>query len=201
LLAAMSAPGTLAASRGFTMIEMMVTVAVIAVLLTLVGPSMVNYLVKKRVEGAASELLTDMQYARSESVTRNTRVRMSFGTYCYVITAQPAAASPASSCSQTGNSTIGTAAAELKTRQLQYGSTAGKQIAMTLGFLSGGNAWIEFDPVRGIATFSDGNASGTVDIAGDPGTWQLQTQLCTMGRATQCSPNQSVKGYSATCAC
>ena len=58
-------------SRGFTAIEMMVTVAVIAVLLAVVVPSFREQLERRKLEGAATELSTDIQFTRTEAVSRN----------------------------------------------------------------------------------------------------------------------------------
>jgi type IV fimbrial biogenesis protein FimT len=181
-------------SRGVTLIELMVVVALAAIVLTLAAPSFSGFLAKKRVEGVLSELVTDLQYARSEAVSKNTPVRVTFGTLCYVITAQPAdGTAPTSSCSQTADPTLGTGAGNIKQVQLKAGSTA--------SFDNSGLTWLEVDPVRGIATFSTGATSGAIPVNSSVGTWQLQAQVCTMGRVSVCSPNSSVTGYSSSCAC
>ena len=59
------------ASRGFTLIEMMVVVAVTAVLLTVVVGSFTDQLARRRLEGAATELSTDLQFARAQAVSNN----------------------------------------------------------------------------------------------------------------------------------
>ena len=56
-------------TRGFTMIELMVTLAIAAVLLTLVAPSFTDQLARRRLEGAATELSTDLQFTRSLAVS------------------------------------------------------------------------------------------------------------------------------------
>ena len=56
-------------TRGFTMIELMVTLAVAAVLLTLAAPSFTDQLARRRLEGAATELSTDLQFTRSLAVS------------------------------------------------------------------------------------------------------------------------------------
>jgi len=195
VLEAMNTPAACAPkSRGFTLIELMVVVALAAVLLSLAAPSFTGFLAKKRVEGVLSELTTDLQYARSEAVSRNAPVRISFGTYCYVITAQPAdGTTPTSSCSQTTNPTLGTGATNVKQVQLKSGSTA--------SFDSSSLSWLELDPVRGLATFSTGATSGSIPVNSSIGSWQLQAQVCTMGRVSVCSPNSSVAGYPSSCTC
>lgn len=181
------------ANHGLTLIELMVVVALVAVVLTLAAPSFSSFFAKKRVEGVVSELVTDLQYARSEAVSRNAAVRVTFGTLCYVITAQPTdGTAPTSSCSQTADPTLGLGAANIKQVQLKPGSTAS---------LDNSVDWLELDPVRGVATFGTGATSGAVPVNSSVGSWQLQAQICTMGRVSVCSPNSSITGYSSSCAC
>ena len=96
-----------ARNAGFTLIELLVVVALAAIILTLAAPSFTSTLARKRLEGVASELATDIQYARSEAAQRNVPVRVTIGTNCYVITAQPTTGTPSSLCTQATASTIG----------------------------------------------------------------------------------------------
>ena len=54
--------------RGFTLIEMMVTVAVAAILLALAVPSFGEYFAKSRLRGAADELTSQMALARASAM-------------------------------------------------------------------------------------------------------------------------------------
>jgi type IV fimbrial biogenesis protein FimT len=181
-------------ARGFTLIEMLVAVAIAALLLTITVPSFREFLAKKRVEGVASELATDLQYARSESVARNRLVQITFGANCYVIHALPttaAAVSTATSCTQTAASTIGTGETELKTVQLQTGTTALLAAASTFDS-------ILFDPVKGLPAFFLGSASaaaGAVNVTSSVGSWSLSALLSVAGRVSTCSPSATVPGY------
>ena len=64
----MNSPRPTRSARGFTLIELMVVVALASVILTLAVPSFIGMLAKKRLEGLAQELGTDLQYARGEAV-------------------------------------------------------------------------------------------------------------------------------------
>lgn len=59
---------------GFTLIELMVTVAIVVVLTSLAVPSFRTMLVKRAVVAAAETLVSDMRYARSEALKRTTPV-------------------------------------------------------------------------------------------------------------------------------
>ncbi|MDI1252034.1 GspH/FimT family pseudopilin [Thermomonas sp.] len=59
---------------GFTLVELMVVVAVIAILAIVAAPSMSELVSANRLNGAAGELTSAIQVARSEAIRRNARV-------------------------------------------------------------------------------------------------------------------------------
>jgi len=175
---------------GFTMVELMSVVAIVAILLALVAPSFSNYIARKRLEGVFTELVTDIQYARSEAVQRNVSVRVTFGTGCYAI---HTVGSTATSCTQAGGVTLGTGATPIKTVQLDTGS------ALTIS-PNNSLTYLQFDSVRGMATWDgSGTTSGSVNVASSAGSWQLRASMTPVGRVQTCSPNGSVVGYVSTC--
>jgi len=77
-------------SDGFTLIELMVVIAVAAVLATIAVPALNDFLEKARVRGAAEAALADLTYARTESVLRNQTITVSITTgtnWCYGLNA------------------------------------------------------------------------------------------------------------------
>jgi Tfp pilus assembly protein FimT len=164
------------------LIELIIVVVVLAVIASLAAPSFTRVLAKKRVEGIASELVTDLQYARSEAVQRNEIVRVTFGTGCYVIHTE--GVNGAATCSQTAAST--TAGVQLKTVQLPQGSTA--------SLVPNGITYLQFEPERGSA-----KTPGSVNVNSTSGEWQLQAVVAPIGRVRVCSPNSSFSGYSSDC--
>lgn len=61
---------------GFTMIELMVTVAVMAILLGLAAPSFRNFILNNRLTAQINDLVADISLARSEAAVRGARVTM-----------------------------------------------------------------------------------------------------------------------------
>ncbi len=59
--------------EGFTLVEMMLVVAVLAVLGALAMPSFTTMIANQRVSSAAQELQTLLQYARAEGVYKRTQ--------------------------------------------------------------------------------------------------------------------------------
>jgi type II secretion system protein H len=175
--------------RGMTLIELIVVIAIVGVFAALAAPSFTGFLAKKRADGAFSELVTDLQYARTEAVQRNKPAQVTFGTNCYRIQALASTTAAVSSTASCVESPLPSGQTELKTVSLSAASLS------TQGNLRA----ILFDPVQGLATFSD--TSGTaisaaqIDVNGSSGAFQLRVALSAVGRVSTCSPNGSVAGY------
>ncbi len=72
-------------NSGFSLIELIVTVAMAGILMAVAIPSMRDLMVSNRVAGYANEFLSGLHLARSEAVKRGSRVTMcrsSNGTSC-----------------------------------------------------------------------------------------------------------------------
>lgn len=66
----------LPASRGFTLIELMVTVALVAILLAIGIPSFKAVISANRLSAAANEMVASVQQARIEAIRRNAQTVM-----------------------------------------------------------------------------------------------------------------------------
>lgn len=62
--------------RGFTIIELMLTLAVVAILATVAAPSFVNVIQNNRATTQANELVAAINLTRSEAVKRGVRVSL-----------------------------------------------------------------------------------------------------------------------------
>src|SRR2546425_10294753 len=63
-------------SLGFSLIELVTALAVLAILATVALPSYQNFVLTQRVRGASYDLMTSLVFARSEAIKRNASVSM-----------------------------------------------------------------------------------------------------------------------------
>ena len=193
--------------RGLTMVEMMVVVAIAAVILTLAAPSMRDFLARQRVAAVNAELLTDLQFARSEAIARNRSVYVTFHTdhgalTCYTVHTR----GTVGTCDC--RNPVGTACpaisglVELKTVQVQRSTT------VTLAPPDLPANWLRFSSRRGMAEWRDhqethaGYVADWIDFpvgVESSRSGRLRTQVNIAGRPQVCSPDGSIRGV-ATCA-
>lgn len=63
-----------AANRGFTLIEMVVTILIVGILATISAPSFSDFIAAQRVKGASTDLVSDLLAARNEAINRGIAV-------------------------------------------------------------------------------------------------------------------------------
>jgi type IV fimbrial biogenesis protein FimT len=59
--------------RGFTLIELLVTISVAAILIAIAVPNFVSFVQNARITSQANDLVTTLNYARSEAIKRGIR--------------------------------------------------------------------------------------------------------------------------------
>jgi type IV fimbrial biogenesis protein FimT len=73
-------------SQGLTLVELLIVLAVAAILAALAAPSFTDQFARRRLEGVATELSTDLQFARTQAVANGGVVRvMTLSTTQYVV--------------------------------------------------------------------------------------------------------------------
>lgn len=182
-------------AQGFTVIELMAVVAVASVLLALAVPSLREFMARQRVKAINAELVTDVQFARSESVARKLRVLIAFRTdndqlTCYTIETVPLTTfvGPQCDCGKP----LGTACdgkpniVELKTVQVLRSTT------VTLQAPDAPANFVLFEERRGQATPDNFQVTVASSISG-----KLRTLTNALGRPQVCSPDGSIGGVPA----
>ena len=61
-------------SQGFTLIELLVTLAILAIIAVIAAPSLQNFVLNNRIRAQATALTSSLAFARTEAITRSTRV-------------------------------------------------------------------------------------------------------------------------------
>jgi len=71
---------------GFTLLEVLIVVGIFSITAAVTIPGIMNWLPDYRLKGAARDLYSNMQKARSEAVKRNTNIGISFNTVVFPAT-------------------------------------------------------------------------------------------------------------------
>lgn len=172
---------------GFSLIELMVVVAVLAIIVTIAAPNLQIFIDKNRVVGAAEAVYNQVQQARSEAVKQSASMEMVFSdetAWCSGFSRQGA-----TPCDCTDDLD-----GEAPCGILADGQT------MVLKVLKGADyrgvtmvdvavASIVFDGVRGTTGMDE-----SVTLQSEMGR-QMQVEINPLGRVRLCSPNGSVGGY------
>lgn len=170
--------------HAFTLIELMVVVALTAIIITLVGPSMLELLAVKRVQSINAEMMTDLQYARSEAVRRNQTLAVQFQSNgqmtCYVVTAIDAAVGKCNCLGTPGESCKG-GWEEIKTVQLP------RKLNVSLAASSSVSTLVRFEKLAGTSLPGDFQVDVVSSVRG-----QLRTSVNAAGLPSVCSPDGSV---------
>ena len=192
--------------RGFTLIELMITLIVVAVLLTMGVPSMASYFDRQKIKAAGEQLYADLQLARSEAIARNTPIRIHVAangsaTWAYGVSnvdncdlsvTDPTDATACTLVVDDGDLSVHgiEGAVDTDDKVLQrYTSAEHQDIALSrTGFLNGNQ--ITFDPSNGTAIGNSGNLLLT-----SPNGRHLLVKVNPLGLVRICSPDSSVNGY------
>ncbi len=171
------------AQRGVTLIEAGIVLAVIAIAAGAAAPGMRDLIDARRLDGAATQLATDIQFIRTEAVARNEALRLSFHATsagsCYVVHTGNA---DQCSCSAAGPAQCSGAAREVKTVTI----AAAERVTLQANAAS-----VLFDPLHGTST-----PTGTLRLTGAGGR-AIHHVINVMGRVRSCSPQAAVPGYRA----
>ena len=71
---------------GFTLVEVMIVIILVGLLAAMVGPPMYGYLQAHRLQTGSDRFVTDLQYARAQSISRGVILRVSTTANSYSIT-------------------------------------------------------------------------------------------------------------------
>jgi len=180
-------------SRGVTLVELILVVAVLGVIATLAAPSFRDLIVQQRLNGIQAQLVTDLQLARTEAVARQNWARLVFRSTdamtCYTLfTTVNNANAIRCDCRLGPGLACGPQATEIRTVQVPRRQSV--TVRMTPGQ---GISGFAFDHVSGtIASIPVDNVSvplarAMVDVAASS-EQALRVVVNRAGRPSVCSP-------------
>ena len=181
--------------NGFTLIELMVVLAVLAIIVTVAVPNMSSFLDTNKLRGVTGQFYSDVQYARSESITRNRNISVSVtsngnDTWCYGISTNTGC-----DCTITDPGNASACTLPISATNVLKVGQSNEFTGVRLLSPAGTNQTIAtFDPTRGIA------ASTSSVIFESINNLETHVDVSVLGKVSACSPSgsKSVTGYS-TC--
>lgn len=195
--------------RGFTLVELLIAVAVAAVLITLAAPSFRDFILMQRLKGVHAQLVTDLQFARSEAISRGVEVNVRVQTTgrdflpgsCYIVFVdternyRQSGASARCNCRLAAGSRCPTVLPPFKVeeiRTVEVPAASGVALSLPLGQ----TAAVAFDPVTGgmVLTLSEtgvGTGNDFTVYSGIDATRKLAAVVGLSGRPTVCRPSGS----------
>lgn len=194
--------------RGFTLMEMLIAMMILAIIITLAVPSLSGFTANQRLIGAAEQVYSHLQQGRSEAVGRNRPVRINFavdGTASWAygmssandlcdLTVTDATAAGACAISvDDGDGALDPGDGSVDTDDLllmRFTDLDFPGVQMDIDGFSSGSTQITFDPLRGTAT------AGEVRLTGANGN-KLYVRVSLLGRVTICTPDDSMGAYQA----
>jgi type IV fimbrial biogenesis protein FimT len=169
--------------RGLTLIETLIGLAIVSVTLGLAAPGLDALRQRMELHGAAAQVETDVQFARSEAVARSRTVRMtlheSTGGSCYIVHTGPAAAC---SCGGAAGASCGASGEVLRSSSMP----ADGRVRIRSAVRS-----MTFDPVKGTVT-----PTATLRVESRDGR-ALHQVVNLLGRVRTCSPGGKLPGEKA----
>ncbi|QLG87329.1 GspH/FimT family pseudopilin [Chitinibacter bivalviorum] len=174
---------------GFTLTELMITIALLSIVLAIAIPNLTLFLNQTRLKGIAENLAQDLVFARSEAIRTNKMVRLHVESTCYGLS------NKTTICDCTKTSPSDANFCEIK----RVGSPSNVSFTKT----STSFDEIAFDPVRGLPLNKDGVSSLTttqiLDIE-QSNVGKIKTSLSVIGSVCLSSSGTSkIAGYPNAC--
>jgi type IV fimbrial biogenesis protein FimT len=193
-------------SRAVSLIELMIVVAISALIVSLAAPSLSDYVVTQRLRSVHAQMMTDLQFARSEAVSRGSFVSVRFqfttgptGASCYIIYTRPVPTSTSTvtcDCLQPEGSRC--AASPTTTTEIRT-VTVPNTLQVNLRVASGQPDHFTYDPRVGslrVTLFDESvlTSTGYVVTTSAGSARALRAVVLGSGRAMLCTPAGSNLG-------
>lgn len=161
---------------GVTLIELAITIVVLAVLATLAAPSFTAFLQRQAIKGAAENIVSVIAQAKEEATKRDREVRVEFSPLGEGVCAGAILGSTACDCSDSACPLASSAQSE---RDL-------KGVTLSGDIKFGDGTGFTIDPKTG--TLVDFGETGSVQLETSLG-YTIQVNVNAMARASVCNPS------------
>lgn len=175
---------------GFTLVELMVTIAVLAILVALALPSFRDFSERANLRGAADNVVAAIGAAKEEAIKRDSLVRVDFKTvgtgFCMGAAVVAAPTDSGCDCS--------TADCPVADYPVNPAELHGVRLVGTPAF--GSDASLVIDPKTGMLADIGDTGSIELDV---PRGYGVRVRVNAMGRTAMCTPStkKSLSGVSA----
>lgn len=182
-------------SIGFTVIELMVTILIASIILTIAVPSYRDLIDKYRLKSAAEDLYTQLQFARMEAIKRGEPVIVDFNrtsdtVWCYGVEVINAGEAYGCDCTTTDSCDVD--GVEKISTNTEYRNV---KIASSLSFGLGSQPYTGFNPYTGFAADGSGAyLNGIIQLESELGK-KVNIDVSLIGRVKICSPSGSIGDY------
>lgn len=176
--------------NGFTMIELMIVVVVIAIGLALAIPSYEDLLNKRQTTSAAEQTAALMRAGRLEAVKRNQPMTVSYTrtndtTWCVGMIVGDTA------CDCTITNTADASFCDVDNAEQRVTSATFPKAQLPAGGVAGTD--FTFDPVRGILAAGDLANAHSLTFTSENGNYQLRSNVGATGRVEVCNSDSTKK--------
>lgn len=189
-------------TQGLTLVEVMIGVGVLAILIAVAVPSMMDLLERRRVIATTNEVMGVLNYAKAETNATNTFLVVRFdpdpetdpskAVSCVAVTTKETASNSCKCYLPEATLCQGAFAPRLL-RLYRLPKTSVKFSAIAPGGWGGSNMDYQIKFARALGTIE---AQGfQVDVVGVKRGHALRVAVSTAGRVTVCAPNGDFSGY------
>lgn len=177
-----STANTARLQTGFSLVESSIALAITSLALAAGLPGFEAAKERRHLDGVAAQLETDLHFARSAAVARQSNLRLSFrqsgSGACYVV---HTGAAGTCTCEADGPPVCTAGASAV--RSVRFATTGPVQLSSNVGAMV-------FDADKGTVS-----PTGTITLAGQGGH-SVKVVVNIMGRTRTCAPTAGLPGYS-----